>query len=104
MSLDEAVTLAGQVLAGYEASGMAGAPGAERIWAGRLAGALRHLAAQVNGAVVLSSAEADTVWQALADAAWWRAQQAASGPVHARDEAIAAEYAALRGRLGGDRR
>src|SRR5260370_29844567 len=45
MSLDDALTLAGQVLADYEASGLDAAPGAERIWPGRLAGALRDLSA-----------------------------------------------------------
>jgi hypothetical protein len=62
-------------------------------------------AAIAAGAVVLSADEADTVWQALADAAAWRATQdddPAAGP--ARHAAIAAEYAALRLRLGGDHR
>jgi hypothetical protein len=45
MSLDDALTLAGQVLADYEASGLDAAPGVERIWPGRLAGALRDLSA-----------------------------------------------------------
>src|SRR6266568_2175593 len=45
MSLDDALTLAGQVLADYEASGLDTAGGAERIWPGRLAAALRDLSA-----------------------------------------------------------
>ncbi len=45
MSLDDALTLAGQVLADYEASGLDAAPGAERIWPGRLSAALRDLSA-----------------------------------------------------------
>ena len=45
MSLDDALTLAGQVLADYEASGLDTAPGVDRIWPGRLAGALRDLSA-----------------------------------------------------------
>jgi hypothetical protein len=55
--------------------------------------------------LVLSAGEADTVWQALADAAAWRATQD-DGPAggNARHAAIAAEYAALRMRLGGDHR
>jgi hypothetical protein len=67
------------------------------------------------GSVVLSSAEADTAWQALADAAAWRAWRgeghgcgncgdAGKCPDHARDDVVVADYAALRGRLGGDRR
>ena len=45
MSLDDALTLAGQVLADYEASGLDTAIGAERIWPGRLAAALQDLSA-----------------------------------------------------------
>jgi hypothetical protein len=45
MSLDDALTLAGQVLADYEASGLDTAGGTERIWPGRLAAALRDLSA-----------------------------------------------------------
>jgi len=57
------------------------------------------------GTVVLSSAEADTAWQAVADAAAWRAGRAGDGGGDgSRDEMIAADYAALRSRLGGDRR
>jgi hypothetical protein len=194
MSLDDALMLAGQVLADYDASGLADVPGAERIWPGRLANALRDLlaaaagydtelagavrqvqdatarmgaevarldraelaarragcarpgrvrdalarlvwsrAARVGrrvpepGAVVLSAGEADTAWQALADAAAWRAGRAVADngcfgcvraranahgldpdlarcPEHARDDTIVADYAALRLRLGGDRR
>ena len=207
MTLDDALTLAGQVLADYAASGLADVPGAERIWPDRLAHALRDLtvsaaawyaapagdpsaaaladavrrleaaaagveaeAARLErqaeraarhagrgrpgrirdalarmawaradraarpvpepGGVVLSAAEADTAWQALADAAAWRAAQAgdesgcfgcvraraaaraghapdpdaARCPGHAREVTIAADYAALRLRLGGDRR
>ncbi len=206
MSLDDALMLAGQVLADYDASSLAVAPGPERIWPGRLAHALRDLstaaaawyaapvcdpsaavltaavrrledsvvgveaeAARLDraaeraarhtgrgrpgyvrdalarlvwswaaraahrvpepGAVVLSAAEADTAWQALADAAAWRAGQAddengcfgcvraqararaghdpdpdlARCPEHTRDGTIVADYAALRTRLGGDR-
>lgn len=44
MSLDDALMMAGQVLADYEASGLETAPGTERIWPGRLAQALRDLA------------------------------------------------------------
>ena len=80
------------------------------------------------GAVVLSAGEADTAWQALADAAAWRATRAGDGdgcfgcvrarararaehaadpdqalcPEHARDDTIVADYAALRIRLGGE--
>jgi hypothetical protein len=43
MSLDDALALAGQVLADYEASALESACGAERIWAGRLSRALRDL-------------------------------------------------------------
>lgn len=45
MSLDDALVLAGLVLADYEASGMEDARGTERIWPGRLAHALRDLSA-----------------------------------------------------------
>ena len=45
MSLDDALTLAGPVLADYEASGLDTAIGAERTWPGRLAAALRDLSA-----------------------------------------------------------
>src|SRR5712691_2397884 len=153
MSLNDALTLAGQVLTDYAASGLAAAPGAERIWPDRLAHALRDLTASAAawyaapvgdpsaaalagvvrrledgvagveaeaarldraaglaarhagrggpgrvrdalarlvwswagraagrvpgpGAVVLSAAEADTAWQALAGAAAWRAGRA----------------------------
>jgi len=185
MSLDDALTLAGQVLADYEASGLDAAAGAERIWPGRLAQALRDLAAaaaawyaspvtdpsavalgavvrqlhegvarveeqaarleaasttlarqparpgggQVGlrrlvrrqadrasarpepGSVLLSPGEADTAWQAAADAAAWHARygdcaQCLSGggcADPARHELIAAAYAALRSRLGGER-
>jgi hypothetical protein len=191
MSLDDALTLAGQVLADYEVSGLADAPGAGGIWPGRLAHALRDLsaaaaawyaspvsdpsaaalgtavrqiedgAARVEaeaarldraaaalagrrvarpgaggpgrvrdavariawawaaratrgapepGAVVLSAADADTVWQALADAAAWHAGQGDCADCPAgqcadpgRHAVIAAGYAALRARLGGVR-
>ena len=43
MPLDDALTLAGQVLTDYEASGAESAPGSGQGWAGRLAGALRDL-------------------------------------------------------------
>ncbi len=186
MSLDDALTLAGQVLADYEASGLDAAAGAERIWPGRLAQALRDLAAaaaawyaspagdpsaaglgavvrqlhegvarveeqaarletasttlarqparpgggQVGlrrlvrrlvrrrvagraepGSVLLSPGEADTAWQAAADAAAWQARYGDCAPClggggcadPARHELIAAAYAALRSRLGGER-
>src|SRR2546423_14345752 len=45
MSLDDALTLAGKVLADYEESGLDTAIGTERIWPGRLAAALRDLSA-----------------------------------------------------------
>jgi hypothetical protein len=83
-----------------------------------------------SGSVLLSAAEAETAWQALADAAAWRAGRADDGngcfgcvraqararaehapdpdlarcPEHARYDTIVADYAALRIRLGGDRR
>ena len=82
------------------------------------------------GSVVLSAAEAETAWRALAEAAAWRAARAdgengcfgcvraraqaraghvpdpdlARCPEHARDETAVADYAALRLRLGGDHR
>jgi hypothetical protein len=185
MSLDDALVMAGQVLADYEASGLEVAPGAERIWPGRLAQALRDLAGAAAawyaspsgqpsatvldavigqlqdaitrmdsqaarlevagtslaapaeqparprlsgrwrrltrgrarpqperrepGSVVLSSGEADTAWQAAADAAAWHAEYgdcatcvdsgACSDP--ARHDAITAAYAQLRSRIGG---
>ena len=213
MSLNDALTLAGQVLTDYAASGLADAAGTERIWPDRLAHALRDLTASAAawyaapvgdpsaaalagvvrrledgvagveaeaarldraaelaarhagpacpgrarnalarlvwswasrsgrlavpepgvpepGGVVLSAPEADTAWQALADAAAWRAGRAdddngcfgcvrarararaehapdpdlARCPEHARYDTIVADYAALRIRLGGDRR
>jgi hypothetical protein len=207
MSLNDALALAGQVLTDYAASGLADAPGAERIWPDRLAHALRDLtvaaaawyaapagdpsaaalagavrqledgvagveaeAARLDraaelaarhagrggpgrardalarlvwswasrsarripepGAVALSAAEAETAWQALGDAAAWRAGQTddedgcfgcvrarararaghapdpglARCPEHARYDTIVADYAALRLRLGGGSR
>jgi hypothetical protein len=184
MSLDDALTLAGQVLADYEASGLDTAGGMERIWPGRLAQALRDLSAAaaawyaspaggpsgagldavvrqlhdgvarveeqasrlevastalarqpatpgssggrrgwrrlkgmragralVPGSVLLSSAEADTAWQAAADAAAWHAAyRDCAGCVSdgvcadpARHQVLGAAYAALRTRLGGER-
>jgi hypothetical protein len=185
MSLDDALTLAGQVLADYEASGLDAAAGTERIWPGRLAQALRDLAAasaawsaspvtspsaaglgavvrQLHegvarveeqaarleaasttlarrvarppsgpaglrwlvrwraggadgqpepGSVLLSPGEADTAWQAAADAAAWQARHGDCAPClsggacadPARHELIAASYAALRARLGQER-
>jgi hypothetical protein len=182
MSLDDALMMAGQVLADYETSGLETAPGAERIWPGRLAQALRDLAGAAAawyaspsgqpsaavldtvvgqlqdaitrmdsqaarldvastvlaaqparprlsgrwrrlthtpapqrpehrepGSVLLSASEADTAWQAAADAAAWHAEYgdcstcvdsgACSDP--GRHEAITAAYAALRSRIGG---
>lgn len=183
ISLDDALMLAGQVLADYEASGLDAAAGAERIWPGRLAQALRDLAAAAAawyaspvtdpsaaglaavvrqlhegvarveeqaarleaasttlarqsarpgsgrgalrglvrqraagrpepGSVLLSPGEADTAWQAAADAAAWQARYGDCAPClsggtcsdPARHELIAAAYAALRSRLGGERR
>lgn len=185
MSLDDALTLAGQVLADYEASGLDAALGVERIWPGRLAQALRDLSvaaaawyaspaggpsaagleavvrqlhdgvarveeqasrlevastalarqpakpgssggggggwrrllgmragrALVPGSVLLSPAEAETAWQAAADAAAWHAAYrdcagcvsggACADP--ARHQVLGAAYAALRARLGGER-
>src|SRR6266487_2310922 len=121
MSLDDALTLAGQVLADYDASGAGDSRGPDLLWRDQLARALRELAEAGStwhvtpvsvrpaaviaadrqarsggrrpgrdrnalarivwtwggrgrrpvpepGAVVLSAADADTVWQALADA------------------------------------
>src|SRR6266851_612592 len=64
------------------------------------------------GAVVLSAGDADTVWQALADAGAWHgvygdcAACIAAGLCAAteRHEVIAVQYAALRAHLGSDRR
>jgi hypothetical protein len=186
MSLDDALVTAGLVLADYEASGLDAAGGAERIWPGRLAHALRDLAAAaaawyaspagdpsavgldavvrqlhkgvarieteaarlevastklarqparprdggglggrwrlaqaghatkrpVPGSVLLSPGEADTAWQAAADAAAWHAahgdcavrvaSEACADP--ACHQVITAAYAALRTRLGDERR
>jgi hypothetical protein len=181
MSLDDALTLAGQVLADYEASGLDTAIGTERIWPGRLAAALRDLSAAAAawyaspaggpsaagldavvrqlhdgvarveeqasrlevastalarqpgksgggggwrrllgmragqagepGSVLLTPAEAETAWQAAADAAAWHAAYrdcagcvgggACADP--ARHQMLGAAYAALRSRLGGER-
>ncbi len=156
MSVDDALALAGHVLADYETSGAGDASGLDLLWRDRLARALRELAAAVSighvtpvsgrptavretrpggrlcrvrkalalivgggagrlpepGAVVLSAAEADTVWQALADAGAWHgvygdcAACIAAGLCAAteRHEVIAVQYAALRAHLGSDRR
>ncbi len=71
-----------------------------------------------DGGVMLSPAEADTVRQALADAAAWQSMRTGRFPAgcgdcaaldpewcpdHARDEVTAEAYAALWARLGGDR-
>jgi len=154
MSVDDALALAGQVLADYEASGAGNASGLDLLWRDRLARALRELAAAVSighvtpvsgrptavretrpgsrlcrvpnalarivggwaglspepGAVVLSAGDADTVWQALADAGAWHgvygdcAACIAAGLCAAaeRHEVIAVQYAALRAHLSGD--
>jgi len=85
-------------------------------WVGRAYEA--GLAAVPDGGAALSPAEADTVRQALADAAAWRSMRAEGFPAgcgdcaaadpdrcpdHAGDEVTAAGYAALRARLGGAR-
>jgi hypothetical protein len=196
MSLDDALALAGQVLADYEVAGLDGAGGVDLIWTGRLAQALRDLAAAAAlwfagpagdlsveglaasirllqegavrveaqavrlevasttvaaqpatpcggragwrrlvvawagrvagrgpqrsvrsglepGSVLLSAAEADTAWQAAADAAAWHAQYG-SDCVHClgvgrcadpvRHQAILAAYIALQRRLEAGRR
>jgi len=64
------------------------------------------------GAVVLSAADADTAWQALADAGAWHsvygdcAVCVGNGVCgeKARHEVIAVQYAALRSLLSGDQR
>ncbi len=159
MSLDDALALAGQVLADYDASGVVNTPGADLLWSDLLARALRELArvAAIRhvtpisdqptdvataggrrpgrvrdrlarmvrpwaartagrmpepGAVVLSAGDADTVWQALADAGAWHgvygdcAVCVGTGVCgeKERHEVIAVRYAALRAWLGGDRR
>lgn len=86
-------------------------------WVGRAYEA--GLAATPGGGMVLSAAETGTVRQVLAEAAAWRSIRAEGFPAgcgdcaaadpgrcpdHARDEAIAAEYEALRARLEGERR
>src|SRR5216684_1732099 len=48
MSVDDALALAGQVLADYEASGAGNASGLDLLWRDRLARALRELAAAVS--------------------------------------------------------
>jgi len=167
MSLDDAVALAGQVLADYDTSGRTEAPGPDLLWRDQLARALRELtvaasawhvtpvavlaaagepavgagrvqdaaagkpgdspgrvrtalariawpwAARVSepGAVVLSAADADVVWQALADAGAWHGVYGDCAACIAaglcaqteRHEVIAVQYAALRAQLGGDR-
>lgn len=96
-------------------------------WAGRAAASRAARPGPEPGGAVLSAAETDTAWQALADAAAWRAAQAddengcfgcvraraaargryapdpdaARCPRHAREVTIVADYAALRLRLGG---
>ncbi len=98
-------------------------------WASRVACRVPEPGVPEPGGVVLSAAEADTAWRALADAAAWRAGRAddetgcfgcvrarararaehapdpdvARCPEHARDEVVVADYAALRLRLGGGR-
>ena len=159
MSLDDALALAGQVLADYDGSGQGDAPGPDLLWRDQLARALRELAEAVStwhvtpvsdrpvavftaagnlgdgrpgrvrnalarivrawahtvpdpGAVVLSAADADTVWQALADAGAWHgvygdcAACIGQGTCaeKERHEVTAVQYAALRVHLGSDRR
>src|SRR5260370_21966608 len=48
MSVDDALALAGQVLADYEASGAGDAPGLDLLWRDQLARALRELAAAAS--------------------------------------------------------
>lgn len=73
------------------------------------ASAVMRMIDQAAGGVTLTAAEADTAWQALADAAAWHAEHGgcAHCPAldqhdgHERHAAIVASYAALRTRLGG---
>jgi len=159
MSLDDALALAGQVLADYDASGVVNTPGADLLWSDLLARALRELArvAAIRhvtpisdqptdvataggrrpgrvrdrlarmvrpwaartagrmpepGAVVLSAGDADTVWQALADAGAWHgvygdcAVCVGNGVCGERErhEVIAVRYAALRSWIGSETR
>jgi hypothetical protein len=152
MSVDDALALAGQVLADYDASGAQAASGADLLWSDLLARALRDLATAAStrhvtpigdrsaavmvaahgrrpdrgrsglarrvrawaglaegqvperGLVVLSAMDADTVWQALADAGAWHgvygdcAVCVGTGVCGERErhEVIAVQYAALR--------
>jgi hypothetical protein len=162
MSLDDALALAEELLADYDASGLESVAGPDILWRDQLARALRELATAASarhvmpvsgrpvaiiraarqtgdggqepgnrhpgrvrdglgrkirswvarvpepGPVVLSAAEADTTWQALADAEAWHGVYGDCAACVAEDTCadkkrhavIAAEYAALRARLG----
>jgi hypothetical protein len=100
MTLDDALRLAGQVLADYEASGPESVPGTGQGWAGRLAGALRDL--------TVSSA----AWSAApgpgpsAEALNAAARQIATGVMRIEAEANRIDLAATRlaaGRAAGPR-
>jgi hypothetical protein len=101
MSLDDALALAGQVLADYESPGAREESGLALVWADQLAQVLRELAGAVSAwragrdrpavtvtgpvpirsgdrgtgrgrlAGMLGAGDAATVWQALADAGAW---------------------------------
>jgi|SRR6266568_5569322 len=158
MSVDDALALAGQVLADYDAAGAQAASGADLLWSDLLARALRDLATAAStwhvtpvssrpaavisaarrvggrrgrardvlarmmrmqagrvperGAVVLAAVDADTVWQALADAGAWHgvygdcAVCVGNGVCGERErhEVIAVRYAALRSWIGSETR
>lgn len=167
MSVDDALALAAQLLADYDAAGAGDAAGPDLLWSDLLARALRELADAVSawhvtsvgdrpvavirgagqagdgaarpggrrggvwgtltrmararrgaggvperGAVVLSAIDAETVWQALADAGAWHgvygdcAVCVAGGVCGERErhEVIAVQYAALRSWLESETR
>jgi hypothetical protein len=88
-------------------------PGRVRGWLAWMAGAGRTAARMPErGAVVLSAVDADTVWQALADAGAWHgvygdcAVCVAGGVCGERErhEVIAVQYAALRSWLESETR